>query len=357
MTSNGGGGVHALPPPASPSPPDFSFCHPFYGRNLIRSECEAAANLLPAGSVPQQIVTASNPYGFPIIRESGSCKITVAWNNPDSEDHNAPTVALDSFRQMTNWLVSSCVTVNRLGGFATLGLQHAINWIADPTTPEAVIRNGPMPGSATYFSVTIERTDQGSFMHAGLDDPAIAAALSDGVRIMGNRERANALALTFYGMDRSYNQGGQTSWWDGFSSLGGTSSLSEMVYSCDSQLGNPSAVDCSQLAYSGLGPPSDTFTVGSGSLTKILSSGTCHVAVEAVTTIALTWAQISAGLNTLVNSCVMHPLVRARGGRAFYGKPKSSRVRRRAAPVNGLDALPPGVSLTLCDASKCPKGI
>ena len=352
-------GFHALPAPVPPTPPDFYLCHPFYGRNLVTLECEAAAHLLPAGRAPLLVVSPQISYR-PNVVESGNCKITVQWMNPENEtgnSNNFPTVTVDSIRQMASWLITSCVTLSALGGFSTIGLQNAIDWIADEAIPEATIRDGPMPIAATYFAVTIERTDQGSWMNTSMEDPAIAEALSDGVRRKGNSERADKLALIAETMPRSRTMGGTTVWWQGFSGSGsGDDSLSsEMVYTCDAQLGTPNAVDCSQLAYSGLGPPSDMVTVGPGSLTKMLSSGTCHVAVTALTTIALSWAQISAGLNTLVDSCVMHPLVGARGGRAFYGKSTGS--RKRAVAVNGLDALPPGASITLCDISRCPKGI
>ena len=43
-----------------------------------------------------------------------------------------------------------------------------------------------------------------------------------------------------------------------------------MTYECDENLGAPRPVDCSQLEYSQLGAPSDTFTIGSAA-PKVLS--------------------------------------------------------------------------------------
>ena len=349
-------GLHPPSAAVPPSPPDFSICHPFYGTHLVTSECEAAARLLPAGASP-----ITSPSRFIGSEKNGNCKIEIAWLNPDN-DHTdtsaAPIVTPDDFRRMANWLITTCVSTNAIGGFGTIGLRNAIDWIANEATTEATIRNGPLPRSASYFTVTVGRADRGSWMDPGYDDPAIARALSDGVREKGNSERADKLDLLSQTMLRSNDQGSTVSWWTAFSGLDSEDDepSSEMVYACDAQLGTPNAVDCSQLAYSGLGSPSDTVSIGPGSATRFLSFGSCHAAVTSLATIALTWAQISAGLNTLVDSCVMHPLVGARGGRAFYAKSTGSKRRKRAVVINGLDALPPGVNITLCDAAKCPKG-
>ena len=352
-----------LPSPVPPTAPDFSLCLPFYGTGLVRSDCEVAASHLPTGSTPIPLAYYQHPFNFPLVAKShqeGGCRVTVTWFNPDSTSHGPSiSIAPDTFRQMASWLISSCVTQNGLGGFETYGLQNQINWLADPTTSNGNIRNGPVPARATFFTVTIDKNDYANAFDASSDDPAVAEALSDGVRDKGNVDRADVLTDVSRFMERAHGYGRPTAWWSFFMGAGEDEDTppSDMVYTCDAKLGAPKAVDCSQLAYSGLGPPSDTVTVGPGA-SKPLSLGTCRVVVTAAKTIALTWAQISAGLNTLVDSCVIHPLLGARGGVASYGKSTVSKGRKRAtAPVSGLDALPPGVNITLCDTSNCPKGL
>ena len=61
-------------------------------------------------------------------------------------------------------------------------------------------------------------------------------------------------------------RGATTPWWDV------TETSDEMTYECDAKLGNPSAIDCSQLS-SQLGAPSDSVLVAPGAI-KFLSSST-----------------------------------------------------------------------------------
>ena len=237
----------------------------------------------------------------------------------------------------------------------TLGLGNTIRWLADPSTSNQTIRNGPVPAEASFFTVLIDNNWFGGFFDVPNDDPAVAEALGDGVRDRGNVERGNVLTHGSQFMERE--RGERRSWWSFFGAGGSDDDQSsDMVYTCDAELGTPKAVDCSQLAYSRLGPPSDTVTVGPSS-SKPLSLGTCNALVTAVKTITLTWAQISAGLNTLIDSCVIHPLLGARGGIASYGKSMISKEKRVTTAVSGLNALPPGVKITLCDTSNCPKDL
>ena len=373
MSSNGDipAPLPHLPPPVPPTAPDFFVCLPFYGTGLVRSDCQVAASRLPTGSTPVHISDSSHPLDFPIVvhgsqeGQEGGCRITVEWFNPDSESPGEPiSIAPDRFRQMASWLISECVTLDGMGGFGTIGLQNQINWLADGTTSDTAIRDGPLPAEATFFTVTIDNDVYANAFDPSSHDPAVAEALSDGVRDKGNAERADILTDASQFMGRVQGYGRPSAWWSFFRGAGGDdddddSQSSDMLYTCDAKLGTPKAVDCSLLAYSGLGPPSDRVTVGPGS-SKPLSLGTCHAVVAAVKTITLTWAQISEGLNTLIDSCVIHPLVGARGGVASYGRSgilKQGRKRATNTTVSGLDALPPGVNITLCDTSNCPKSL
>ena len=344
------GAQHPLPPPVAPTPPDFYLCNPFYGAGLNQQDCIEAASRLPVGTTPMVLGEYPIPHQLPIVESSGpgGCRVTVEWAFPDSytDAVGEIRVAPEAFRQSASWIIHSCVAPILWGGFGTIGLENMINWIANDTTPTAQIGDGVWPVPSTFFTVTIDRDEKRDF-YPEYNDPAVGSQLRDRVREKGNVERADALDRSTDYMSR--RNGASASWWWSFkteSDSGSERDQSEMVYACDASLGAPKAVDCSQLAYSGLGPPSDTVTVGPGA-PKYLSLKTCHAAITAVHSITLTWAQISAGLNTLLDNCVTHPWLASRGGRAFYDTSTTSKKRKRAPDVSGLDALPPGVNLTV----------
>ena len=224
--------------------------------------------------------------------------------------------------------------------------------MSDEAVPDSVIGDGRWPATATYFTVTVGKLDPLVY-EPGFCDPAVAEVLGDAVRERGNIKRGDTLSQQAEAQSRSLNN--QVEWWHVFSTgqSGDTSTNSNMHYVCDAKLGAPSKVDCSQLAYSELGPPSDKVTIGPGSQTKFLSFNSCHATVTAVKAVVLTWTQIGAALSTLVDSCAAHPLLASRGGRAFAGTLPHRRRRRGTAAatprITGLDALPPLVNITLSD--------
>ena len=337
-----------LPPPVAPTPPDFNFCSPFYGTPLYLHDCVEAASRLP---VVDRFI---NVGGLPIVESPGpdSCRVTVDWAAPDTYRAGSGgeiEVEPDALRQTASRIISRCVSRKSWGGFSTLGLQNMINWIANDTTPSTRITNADWPVVAAFLTVTIDRPGNAAY-HAAYDDPVVARRLRDGVRGKGNVERAHFLDLAATDMERSHNPMASAAWWAYIEDQGDMSPEnreSEMVYTCDAALGAPNAADCAQLAYSELGPPSDTVTVGPGAA-KLLSLKTCHAAITAIHPITLTWAQISAGLSTLLDTCVTLPWLASRGGRAFHSTSGTSKRRKRAtATVTGLDALPPGVNITV----------
>ena len=357
-----------LEPPEIPPPPDFNLCHPFYGLELSDDDCMQAAGQLPVGNRPLSVDSQSEPFHFPIASSHGNCVVTVQWAYPHSTYPTGSTfISPNAFRSMASWLLFSCVEPSGLGGFGTIGIKNMMDWTANEATTDSAITTGLWPADATFFTVSITGANIPSKdFEPGFNDPEIAAALSDGALKQGNKNRAGIFALTGRLMQRIANNGPSARpWWSLLGSWnrggGGGLPASQMVYTCDAKLGAPSSTDCAQLAYSGLGPPSDSITVGPGpSATRILSFKSCRAAISALATITLTWAQIGAGLNTLIDTCVEHPLRGSQGGRAFHGvspspllRTRGGRERERATTddvVTGLDALPPSVNIMLSAA-------
>ncbi|MCJ1258687.1 hypothetical protein MMC24_006520 [Lignoscripta atroalba] len=126
-----------------------------------------------------------------------------------------------------------------------------------------------------------------------------------------------------------------------------------MTYECDTKLGNPSVVDCSQLQYSQLGKSTESLALRPG-VVDFLHSGSCNVAISASAPMVLSWAQIKAALDELVELCVNNPVATAVGGKAFYGAQSSidldlggGRKRKRKRDITGLNALPAHANITL----------
>ena len=77
--------------------------------------------------------------------------------------------------------------------------------------------------------------------------------------------------------------------------------------------------------------------------------GTCSVAISAAISITISWVQIQAALSTLRNFCLTRPSQPAQGGRAYHRSQgmMNKRAGKRQSQVNGLNALPPHVNVTL----------
>ena len=352
----------ALPPPVPPTPPDFHLCHPFYGTNMVKSQCTQAAGRLPPGTQPASYGESifhphARPYILPETFTFGDCHIIIEAADDSLANYYPSVMATpDKFRELASWLITGCVELSGLGGFGTISLQNMINWVANETTSNGEIVHDVWPANSVYFTVTVTKLPQLGDFTSAWDDPTVAEALADGVAARGNSERGRSLSAVAGHMSRTTTRNGQTPWW-GYLDPGNSPSPgeddSEMVYTCDAKLGAPSAADCSQLAYSGLGPVGDTIIIGPGS-SRNINFKSCNVAISALKTIVLTWAQISAGLSSLVDNCVEHPLRASRGGIAYPTNPTSmiaghhGKRRNKGDPrATGLKALPPGVILTL----------
>ena len=268
----------------------------------------------------------------------------------------------DALRAMASWIIDQCITRSRQGGFGVINIQYLVDWIANETTTNGDLffyMGVPFNQGSPAVTVTVTSKIKMGDANPGPFDPAMAEALADGVREKGNNARADKLSKQ---ADRMGYVQPRERWWDAFPSQYPDSPASDMTYACDANLGAPSAADCTQLAYSGLGPPSDTVLVGPGSGTKFVSLNSCNVGITALTAITLPWTQIQAGLSSLVDNCVSHPLHPSRGGRAFAGQAPFSGAKgskRATSQVTGIDALPPGVTMTLFEqnpsASKDPE--
>ena len=64
---------------------------------------------------------------------------------------------------------------------------------------------------------------------------------------------------------------------------------------------------------------------------------TCSVAISTSVSIFITWAQIGAALDALINVCIANPTKPSTGGRAYYGTEGLSVVGRKnkRGSVNG----------------------
>ena len=350
-----------LPPPVAPTAPDFAFCNPFYGTNLLLEQCTQAAGKLPAGSLSvtygvRGYRANTGVYNLPTQVSIGDthnvCSVYVEVVDPrDASFLQAMNIPPDTFRVMASWVINQCVSPAGQGGYATIGIQSMIDWIASQTTTDKQIQDFSLPNGKPrpgFITVTVTGTASPHNTGGGFYDPVTAEALSDGVSQKGNSARAEKLSQQANAMDRT-SQSGMYGWWDSFTTIQSADYNVEMVYDCDGGLGAPTAIDCSNLVYSGLAPRTSTVQVSPGPGTQFVSFRTCNVGITALTTITVTWSQIQAALTTLIDNCVMHPLLPPRGGKAYavatHSRPGGRRTRKRI--VNGLNALPTGLNLTM----------
>ena len=236
----------------------------------------------------------------------------------------------------------SCVRDSGRGGFATYNFQNVASW---SILPDAVASR---PSDAAQFLTVTVRGAGSKTFHPGAYDPEIALALaafsSSSLPSRTEPSRANGMDAGYWvSQAEQMKRGGTTAWWTQFSNQ----VPSEMNYQCDTALGSPSAVDCSQVEWSQLGstnPPSDTVTIGPDVL--FLHSNTCYLAISAPSSIVLQWQQIRTAVATLMNICVQHPFQASQGGRAYSNVPAKVKNKQRR-DLTGMNALPSGVNMTI----------
>ena len=161
----------------------------------------------------------------------------------------------------------------------------------------------------------------------------------------------NQLLSTLYAVDAG-SPYSHRSWWDrsgdgSSTSQAGLQASDEMIYQCDTTLGSPFNVDCSQLESSQISPSSDTLNVGPSMM--FLHQNSCYIAIGASEALVITWEQVRIALNTLLGVCINHPYNPSQGGRAFYSTPlvhsRSGQTKRGSQTA--LNALPPHVNITV----------
>ena len=150
-------------------------------------------------------------------------------------------------------------------------------------------------------------------------------------------------------MDR-YGQDGST-WYGRPGNPPETAYENMMTYECDAKLGNPRQTDCGHLRSSQLRGLSDTVSLQAGTV-RFFDADTCSIGIFALASVTLTWQQVLAALDDLVEICVNNPLGTAVGGRAFNGRQAAidigrRRRRRKRRGSIALNALPPHVNISL----------
>ena len=215
--------------------------------------------------------------------------------------------------------------------------------------------------NATFFTVTITTDlNGGDHPNPGNYDPTTGGAIFSSLyetllnTPMGSplwnslSSMAERLNQYWGRMGRAYDfdNGYGNPWYGAY----GQESLSTdtMTYECDAKLGNPKHVDCSQLQYSQLDHTSDSLSLEPG-LNKFLHTETCNIGISVSKSTTVTWGQIKSAVNEIIEICVNNPLRKAVGGRAYSGDQALFNIGSagRKRDSNSLDALPPGVNITL----------
>ena len=357
--------------------PDSHQCKALPGVNRV--DCIEAAGYLPEGASPVPYTlgpTTNNPYHVPTYYHHGNCEVRIEMVGGAEPIRGRVSLIPDVIRGLAGYIIAECATPEGwTGGFATGGLSNMIQYILSPEEhpygnaldPLNLNNLDPFPQTALFFTVTIS-----SFTTArrtpDLDEniPLMLAAGIAKATTKGDISEKQVLAardgLISQFLIMTENPG--TPWYStGHTGQGSGNSTAplgdndEMVYECDATLGNPSMVDCSQIEYSQLGLASDSVTIEPGSGGgKVFQQNTCRVDIVASVATVLTWGQIRAALDALLNMCMVSPLTKARGGRAFYGRESEQQLdnilngwkrKKRSTSVNGLNALPPHVNVTV----------
>lgn len=128
-----------------------------------------------------------------------------------------------------------------------------------------------------FITVTVSGPD-GRQYKPGDTDPDIPTLLANKFADLGEPfdqvgDYQNPLFQHYWGaickLDEKASEmkkGGSERWWDPVKEQ-----PDEMAYECDPKLGSPAAVDCVQIQWQGLGPPSDTIQVAPG-VNKLFST-------------------------------------------------------------------------------------
>ena len=182
-----------------------------------------------------------------------------------------------------------------------------------------------------FFTLTISNIP--GQKQPGDHDPSVATAISDyNVFLNRNKNTHNSPAALksekniqkWTDQSARMGRGETVPFWKTESP---PESNDEMNYECDANLGSPAEVDCAQIEWNQLGPPSDTVEVGPEKVT-FLHSNTCFLAISSAVSVMLNWDQIRTAVGALMNVCIQTPYGQPQGGRAYY-RPQQGLSRRR----------------------------
>ena len=273
------------------------------------------------------------------IETSGATPIPGVWAKPDD------------IRGVALLIVSGCVQQQQVGGFGTLDFQNLVTWNREhPQTAELWRARPPVSASFMTITVTGPRGKQ-TLLSPGNVDPAIPIAVARATYTTA-QEMARSPALVassefWVAQANRMERGGAQTWWQ----LQPPKAPPEMTYKCEANLGRPPVVDCTQIEWNQLSPPSDTLNVGPG--VTFLHSNSCYLAISVTAALVLTWEQIRTAVATLMNVCINTPYNAPQGGSAYWTPPakaiggKNKRRRRQSHDLTGLNALPPHVNITI----------
>ena len=134
--------------------PDAQACSRFLGSPLYHSDCQAAVDSLPRGSLPSIFTTNAHttfnnyiqvPVRHMNAQANPSCMITIDLDGHSQSDRFV-SVPWDEIRQMAQVIVARCVDRMYLGGFITFGVLRTFESLVFPTTYGT--DNVPIPISA-----------------------------------------------------------------------------------------------------------------------------------------------------------------------------------------------------------------
>ena len=208
-----------------------------------------------------------------------------------------------------------------------------------------------MRGTATNTSfVTVSFKDPGKPNQPGNYDPSIALRLyeySTQYILASSKSLAgpstNPWYYAFLGMYQNLQQGDKVSrstWWDSVQRV----AEDQMAYTCDANMGTPVESDCHQLEASQLGPPSDIVLIHPDApLVRTINS--CTIAIQTVTPIHVTWAQIATAVGVLLQVCIVSGATKSGGLASFnLGQPMPNPHDIEALAGAGDAIEPPNVT-------------